>query len=83
MGIDHTKGEYAMVRGKFVVKAIEHTEHSTIIKFRAVYDDGIEENKRFAKATPTGTIEMQVDNPKALNVFDIGDGFYVDFVPVE
>lgn len=73
-----------MVRGKFVVKAIEKTEYGvTIVKLRAIYADDVAENKRFAKATPTASIEMQLDNPIALEFFNLKREFYVDFTPVE
>ena len=54
-----------------------------ILVFGAVYDDGTPENQRFSKSTPSGTIEMQVDNPSALEWFEIGKSYYVDFVPTQ
>ena len=43
------------------------------------FDDAIEENKRFAKATPSGTIQIYVDNPPAEQSLALGKLFYVDF----
>ena len=55
---------------------------SKILVFSAVYDDGTPENQRFAKSTPSGSIEMAVDNPSALEQFEIGKSYYIDFTPV-
>lgn len=75
-----------MVRGKFMVTEI--TEMSWSKDARKVvltpqYDNTIEEDRRYAKATPSGRIEMQIDNPSALSALPMGKQFYVDFTPVE
>jgi hypothetical protein len=64
------------------------TEHawssgSRGLKFGACYDQSIPEDQRFAKATPSAQLEMQVDNPAALDRFKLGDYYYVDFTPAE
>ena len=41
-----------------------------------------EENKKFWEAAPSGKIELGIDNPKALEAFDLGE-YYVDFTKVE
>lgn len=51
------------------------------LKFAAFYDDSIPEDQRFARATPTASLEMQVDNPTALEQFKLGDYYYFDFTP--
>ena len=73
-----------MVRGKFRVESVTYytapgTVGSRKVTLRAQYDDGQPENTRYAKATPSGTIEMQIDNPPAAEVFTPGKVFYVDF----
>lgn len=50
--------------------------------FQTCYDDSIPEDERFQKATPSGSIEMQVDNPEALKQLEIGKSYYVDFTQV-
>jgi len=50
----------------------------TEYEFTAVYDDGIEENKRFARYSPTGRLTISVDNPDV--EFEIGKCYYLDFV---
>lgn len=75
------------VRGKFRVTRI--TQHSSypearVIELGAVYKDpASEENTMYSKATPTGKIEMQVDNPVAAEFFQLNRCVYVDFTPAE
>ncbi len=54
---------------------------SRVYEFYAAYDDGTPENERFAKTTPSGKIEITVDNPAV--VLEPGKDYYVDFTPVE
>jgi len=42
-----------------------------------------EENKVFWKYTPSGKIEMQIDNPEAYKQFEEMGEFYVTFEKVE
>ncbi len=55
------------------------------LTFYAVWDDSIPENARFAKATPSGMLEMTVDNPEALKMFEgkINKHFYLDISHAE
>jgi hypothetical protein len=50
------------------------------VEFTAVYDDGIPENQRFHKYTPSGRIELQVNN-EAVD-FEPGAEYYVTFTKV-
>lgn len=50
--------------------------------FEAQYDNSIEEDRRFAKASPTGRFEIQVDNPVAADAFTVGEYYYFDAIPV-
>lgn len=43
---------------------------------------GSDENKSFWKATPSGKIEMYIDNPEAMAAFDFGE-YYVDFTKAD
>lgn len=69
------------VRAKLVVEEIAETLWSKRVKFSAQYDDTIEEDRRFQKATPNATAEFYIDNPAALEQFKVGKAFYVDFTP--
>jgi hypothetical protein len=54
------------------------------VHFTTVYEpDGTknDENSRFTKATPWGDIRMGIDNPTAMEQFEINKEYYVDFTP--
>lgn len=51
------------------------------LRFDCQYDDGIPEDMRFQKATPSGHIELLIDNPSALGEMKLGNQYYVDFNP--
>lgn len=74
------------VRAKFRVSSIESYSKDPAgqkkIRLFAVYDDGVEENRRFAKYTPNGSMEITIDNPPAAAFFEIGREIYVDFSEV-
>jgi hypothetical protein len=56
------------------------------VTFRTVFEPDAakdSENARFTKATPWGTIQLGIDNPAALDQFEAGKSYYVDFRPVE
>lgn len=81
-----SRQEMKMVRGKFTLQSITHHSWSPTaqtFKFMAVYDTATEENARFAKATPNGSLEMTVDNPPAQAFFEIGKNYYLDFSKAE
>lgn len=50
-------------------------------EFMAVFDDGTPENERYAKYTPTGKLEITVDNPAVS--FEPGKSYYLDFTPAD
>ncbi len=73
-----------MVRAKFVVQSVKQWAYGgREIEATAVTGgpNEIPENQRFHKATPSGKITMNVDNPSAAEVFVPGMEFYVDFTP--
>lgn len=39
------------------------------------------EDVRFTKATPWGEIMLGIDNPAAMDQFEVGKQYYVDFTP--
>lgn len=45
--------------------------------------DGSDEDQSFAKYTPMAHLSMTIANPELLGKFEVGDTFYLDFVPVE
>ncbi|MFP3186793.1 MAG: hypothetical protein RXR52_36625 [Paraburkholderia sp.] len=68
------------VRAKFQLQQVtaNHWGPSKTLKFYASYDPSIPEDQRFAKATPSGSFEMTVDNPAALEQFELGKQYYFD-----
>lgn len=74
-----------MVRGKFTVtshKKFMWYPQQTEVVLTAEYDSSIPEDVAYAKATPSGTITMLIDNPPAVEQFALGKKFYVDFTEV-
>lgn len=76
------------VRGKFVVTRISEVNYlqkgGRIIELGAVYKDPkSEENTMYHAATPSGKIEMTVDNPAAAEFFALNRNVYVDFTSAE
>ena len=51
--------------------------------FRCAYDQAIAEDLSFAKATPSGHAEFQIDNPAAAEKLVIGKHYYVDFTQAD
>lgn len=74
------------VRAKFQVqsvKAFAWNPQAKEITLAPQYDTSIPEDQRYATATPSGSIVMQVDNPAATEQLALGKFFYVDFTEVE
>jgi hypothetical protein len=76
-----------MIRSKFRLTEIRTSNHGGSYEskkyiFTTQYDSTIPEDQRFCKATPTGTIEMVVDNPVAQAAFELGKDYYFDATPV-
>ena len=67
------------VEAKFKCSSVEHFEIGKKVKAQPVIS-GSEENKSFAKYTPSVTIEMYIDNETAAaDFFQPGVEFYVTF----
>jgi hypothetical protein len=52
------------------------------IKLQAVYEEN-GPNKSWAKYTPMGELTMQVTNPAAIDAFEVGQCYLLEFTPVE
>ncbi|MBV9659127.1 MAG: hypothetical protein JO295_13595 [Verrucomicrobia bacterium] len=64
-----------------VTKTADNQER---VKLWAVYDpDPASENHSFAKATPSATLEITIDNPAAQGFFVPGRDYYLDFSPAD
>jgi hypothetical protein len=74
------------VRAKFQVQSIKELAWSKThreITLAPQYDTSIPEDRRYATATPSGSIMLMVDNPAASDQLKLGEFFYVDFTPCE
>jgi hypothetical protein len=52
-----------------------------VVRMNPSYENGV--NKAFWEATPTGSLEMQINNPAVFDFFRPGRKFWLDFTPVE
>ncbi len=50
--------------------------------FRAV-GGGSAENESFTKYTPSGVLEIDVDNPAVVDSLTLGSYYYLDLIPCE
>lgn len=72
------------VQAKFYVTSIQH--HHTQdpnavcaeVKLAPVYGD---ENKPWSQYTPQGAIAMTITNPTAIEFFELGKPYMLDFTP--
>jgi hypothetical protein len=76
--LKNVKEQSMSVRCKFVCSFKEGQS----VHFSPVYS-GSEENKKFFQATPGGQISFYTVNESALEQFEQGKEYYVDFTPAE
>jgi hypothetical protein len=72
------------IRAKFVVTSVTTYEtsgdaSSALITLQPRYDSKIPEDQRFAEATPSGKLEMNVTIKPVIDQFKPGKVFYLDF----
>jgi len=73
-----------MTRGKFVCQSIKHVSWNKdvrVYEFTAVCNDGTPENERYHKYTPSGRVEITVDNPNVS--FETGKSYYFDITEAQ
>lgn len=78
------------VRAKFQCDRIIRTQWSPVytewkVSLRPICGNDGEygENTKFHKSTPSGNLEMVIDNEAAQPAFEVGKAYYVDFTPAE
>lgn len=75
------------VRAKFMCTTENSKRYSTngdptrVYEFMAIYDMQSPEDQRYAKATPTGNMSINVDNPAVS--FEPGKAYYLDITPAD
>lgn len=67
------------VRAKFFCAEVGKTTYGGKVVLRAVTRG--EDNKTWASATPSGEITMTIRNELALDFYDVGEEYFVDFTP--
>ena len=79
-----------MTRALFTVNDVlerkdsEGVPMAQIVKMNPSYASHPDDpNHAFWKATPTGNLEMTINNPKAFDFFKPGKSYYLTFDPVE
>jgi hypothetical protein len=71
------------MRAKFLVESVtNHAGGGNTVNLRPV-NTGSEENKSFWQYTPSGKLEMFINNPNAANFFQPGAEYYLDFTQVQ
>lgn len=67
-----------IVRAKMVVECVELLSYGgEHIRFRCQYSENPEDNS-FAEATPSGSMELTISNPKLANFFNPNDVIYLN-----
>lgn len=67
-------------RAKFRCNSVEEFASGTRnYHLTAVVDDGTPENERYHRYTPTGTLQLSVDNPAV--TLELGQTYYLDIAP--
>lgn len=78
------------VRAKFFVEDIRHsdvpgTDQYAVVTMKPVfgtYGDG-EVNKSWSKYTPSGSLTIAITNPPAIEFFEKGKAYHLDFSPAD
>lgn len=72
------------VRAKFQCVEIKqlfgNPDGSAEVRLTAVYGNG-EANKEWSQWTPQGNLTMLITNPAAIDQFDLGAEYFIDFTP--
>lgn len=73
-----------MIRAKMHLRAIIPSGWGGMkAVFMCQYDNTIEEDKKFQKATPSGNAEFCMDNPHAFDQLVQGGDYYFDITPCD
>lgn len=67
------------IRAKFKVQSVTHTEGAESVALCAVNSSDGKGNESWAKWTPSGKLEMTINNPEAQGKFKPGKLVYLDF----
>ncbi len=73
------------IRAKMEVNEVIRSKYCDEVKMSPVMGGpgASKEDNSFASATPSGKLELRIDNPALKGVIKPGDVFYVDLTPIE
>lgn len=60
----------------------EPTSDAKRVVFETRYDSTVAEDQAFTKYTPSGRLDVIIDNPKVTEQFKIGDLVYLDITKI-
>ena len=82
------------VRAKFFVKSIQFLyngnadeDQAAIVQMQPVFgnlagnNNEEDVNSEWSKYTPQGELSMTINNPDAVEAFEVGKAYYLDFTP--
>lgn len=72
---------YGPKRGKY--KSVDTGRGQQNVRLAAFYDQSNPEDVSFAEATPSGELRMLVNNPAVISLFEPGQDYYVELIPVK
>lgn len=72
-------------RCKFTVEAVTHHAYGgRTVKLVTAYDQSLsQEDRAFSNATPSGSMEVSIQNERVFDIFKPGAKVYVDVTPIE
>jgi hypothetical protein len=65
------------MRAKFYCEKVSNDVYGQDVTLRTLYSDNPEDNQ-FSKATPSGELQMRIDNPNAIGKLIPGNHYYLD-----
>lgn len=74
-----------IARCKFIVKSVTHHAYGgRTVSLETAYDAALsKEDRAFSNATPSGKMEVNIQNTAVFGTFEPGKYVYVDVIPVE
>lgn len=66
---------------KFRCDWVKHSSGYQEVKLLAQYDEALDEDRRFAKATPSGELIAMITNPNLDGFYEPGKTYYLTITP--
>lgn len=72
-------------RCKFTVESVTHHAYGgRTVKLQTAYDQPLsQEDRAFSNATPSGHMEVNINNERVFDTFAPGKKVYVDVIPID